>query len=138
MKNTKKALLALTCAIMLVVGSVMGTMAYLTSTATVENTFTVGNVQIKLDEADVVNGGRTEEGNQYKLLPNQQYTKDPTVTVLAKSEDAYVRALVTVTYDKDADAVLAEHNYEEWFNFNNNWEIQPNVVTEKTDETIAR
>ena len=138
----KKAMLALVCALALVVGSVMGTMAYLTSQDEVTNTFTVGNVQINLDEVEIVNGvatgERTEKGNQYKLLPNQQYAKDPTVTVLANSEDAYVRALVTVTYNKDADAVLADHDYETWFDFNANWEIQPNVVTVKTDETIAR
>ena len=51
MKSAKKAIIAALCAVMLVVGSVAGTMAYLTSTDEVVNTFTVGNVQIKLDEA---------------------------------------------------------------------------------------
>ena len=53
MKTKRKALLLSLCAVLLVVASVMGTMAYLTSTDTVTNTFTVGNVQIKLDEAAV-------------------------------------------------------------------------------------
>ena len=39
MKNLKKALVLLLCAILLVVGSVMGTLAYLTSQDTVKNTF---------------------------------------------------------------------------------------------------
>ena len=54
MKTKRKALLLSLCAVLLVVASVMGTMAYLTSTsATVTNTFTVGNVGITLDEAPV-------------------------------------------------------------------------------------
>ena len=55
MKKTKKALLLSLCAVMLVTASVLGTMAYLTSTDEVVNTFTVGNVAITLDETDVDN-----------------------------------------------------------------------------------
>ena len=51
MKTKSKALLLTLCAVLLVAASVMGTMAYLTSTDKVENTFTVGNVKITLDEA---------------------------------------------------------------------------------------
>jgi predicted ribosomally synthesized peptide with SipW-like signal peptide len=103
MKTTKKALLFTFCAVLLVVASVLGTMAYLTSSDTVTNTFTVGKVQIKLDEAKVKPDGSYEtnheqrtEGNTYHLLPGHEYYKDPTVTILASSEDAYVRAIVTV------------------------------------------
>ena len=47
MKKTSKAILVVLCALMLVIGSVMGTMAYLTyQTKTVKNTFTVGNVNL--------------------------------------------------------------------------------------------
>lgn len=103
MKTTKKALLFTFCAVLLVVASVLGTMAYLTSSDTVTNTFTVGKVKIKLDEAKVNpdgnyesdHGQRTKE-NTYHLLPGHEYCKDPTVTILASSEDAYVRTVVTV------------------------------------------
>ena len=96
MKNTKKALLALTCAIMLVVASVMGTMAYLTDTTeTVTNTFTVGKVSITLDEAPVDADGKETTGvrvieNEYHLLPGHDYDKDPTVHVAANSENAWI------------------------------------------------
>ena len=53
MKTAKKAMLMTLCAIILVVATVFGTMAYLTSTDEVNNTFTVGNVKITLDEAKV-------------------------------------------------------------------------------------
>ena len=101
MKTKSKALLLTLCAVLLVAASVLGTMAYLTSTDTVTNTFTVGKVEIKLDEAKVNADGIPVEGagrvmeNSYKLMPGTTYTKDPTVTVKAGSEESYVRMKVT-------------------------------------------
>ena len=62
MKTKRKALLLSLCAVLLVVASVMGTMAYLTSSDTGTNTFTVGKVAIKRDEPAVTNptGHRVE------------------------------------------------------------------------------
>lgn len=109
-----KVLLALVCAVLLVAASVMGTMAYLTSTATVNNTFTVGSVSLGgtneagLDEADTntagqpiktVNGTETVvpvaqadrvTANTYKLQPGYSYTKDPTIHVGDSSDDCYL------------------------------------------------
>lgn len=101
MKKIRKVLALTLCAIALVGASVMGTMAYLTDNDTVTNTFTVGNVDITLDEADVKPDGTKEsenrvKDNEYHLLPGHTYIKDPTVTVVEGSEDAYVRMLVTV------------------------------------------
>lgn len=96
MKTKSKALLLTLCAVLLVAASVLGTMAYLTSTDTVTNTFTVGKVEIKLDETDVTNQtGPRVQANSYKLMPGTTYTKDPTVTVKAGSEESYVRMKVT-------------------------------------------
>ena len=109
MTKTKKTVLMLACAVMLVLVSVMGTMAYLTSTDEVVNTFTVGNVQIKLDEAKANADGTLDQtanervkANSYKLLPGHTYNKDPRVTVLSGSESSYVK--MTVTFTK-ADAL---------------------------------
>lgn len=96
MKTKSKALLLTLCAVLLVAASVLGTMAYLTSTAKVENTFTIGKVEITLDETDVTNpNGPRVKANSYKLMPGTTYTKDPTVTVKAGSEESYVRMKVT-------------------------------------------
>lgn len=96
MKTKSKALLLTLCAVLLIAASVLGTMAYLTSTDTVTNTFTVGKVEIKLDETDVTNPtGPRVTANSYKLMPGTTYTKDPTVTVKAGSEESYVRMKVT-------------------------------------------
>lgn len=96
MKTVRKSLILAACAIMLVCATIAGTLAYLTSTDTVTNTFTVGNVSIKLDEAKVDENGKAVtpeqrvKENKYKLLPGQTYIKDPTIHVQAGSEDCYV------------------------------------------------
>lgn len=124
-KTKTKALLMSLCAVLLVAASVLGTMAYLTSNDKVKNTFTVGNVSIKLDEAKVTTDGKVVEGadrvkaNEYKLLPGHTYVKDPTVTVLKPSVDSYVRMKVTFNNAKEiiamcgADPDLVDDPYDE-------------------------
>lgn len=96
MKKKTKALMLVLCAVLLVTASVLGTMAYLTSTDKVVNTFTVGKVAITLDEAKVnadgtpVTGAARVKANAYHLLPGHGYTKDPTVHVQANSEDSFI------------------------------------------------
>ena len=108
-----KALLVVACALLLVAASVFGTMAYLTSTDTVTNTFTVGKVEIKLDEAQANTDGSLVEGaarvkaNSYKLLPGHTYNKDPMVTVLSGSESSYVKMTVTFSKANELDAIFA-------------------------------
>lgn len=98
-----KSLLLAAAAIVLVVASVLGTMAYLTSYATISNTFTVGNVGIQLYESKVNDAGvglddnpnvhgdmKDAQGNTYHLIPGTTYTKDPTVYINADSDASYV------------------------------------------------
>lgn len=106
MKARNKILLLALCMAALIAVSVIGTMAYLTSTDTVTNTFTVGKVAITLDEAKVNDAGVAVtpavrvKANSYKLMPGHSYIKDPTVTVKAGSEKAYIRMIVTAEFDK--------------------------------------
>lgn len=106
MNKMKKFALIAVCAALLVCVTVGATVAWLTSTAKVENTFTVGKVAITLDEAKVNPDGSYPEGtqrvngNEYHLLPGQGYPKDPTVHVEANSEDSYI--FVKVTSDINA------------------------------------
>ena len=92
----KKSIALVMMAVLLVAVSVMGTLAYLTSTASVTNTFTVGKVAITLDEAAVdVYGAPIENAdrvsaNKYKLIPGHAYTKDPTVHFAAGSEASWL------------------------------------------------
>lgn len=111
----KKKLLIMSVAMVLVCAFAVGmTIAYLTDHETVTNTFTVGNVQIELDEAKVDVYGEPEgspaprvTGNSYKLIPGHTYTKDPTVTVLSGSERSYIKMTVTVTKSAELDAIFA-------------------------------
>ena len=118
MKKMKKVLALTACASMLVTASVMGTLAYLTSQDTVVNTFTVGKVNIELDEAKVntdgtyaTNHANRVKANEYHLIPGRTFYKDPTVTVLKGSEDAYVRMLVKVTDMEQLKAVFNDKEY---------------------------
>ena len=90
MKIRSKALLLPLCAILLVIVSALGTVAYLTSKAAVTNTFTVGQVSITMDE-DSVNTRRAAapvDGNSCTLMPGHTYAKAHTIHVDAVSEDS--------------------------------------------------
>ena len=117
----KKKTIALLLVLVMIFGiSVGGTIAYLTDKEAVTNTFTVGNVKIKLTETKIENGvatgvriqGSATEtvGNQYHLLPGLSYIKDPMVTILEGSEESYIRMIVTVTDCKDVDAAITKAN----------------------------
>jgi len=124
----KKSLIMLVCALMIVSSVAFGTIAYLTDRAGVTNKFTIGDVDIVVDETEVDENGdpienpnydpenpgnedpyqRTEEENEYPLIPGSEYVKDPTMTVKAGSEEAYARMVVTITNAAEIDAIFAE------------------------------
>lgn len=121
MKTKSKALILTLCAVLLVAASVLGTMAYLTDNKTVTNTFTVGQVKIKLDEAKVDEAGNAVgtdrvQSNSYKLLPGHTYTKDPIVHVDSTSEDCYlfVKVANEITAIEGEPTVAAQMTEKGW------------------------
>lgn len=114
MKAKSKALIISLCAMLLITVTVLGTIAYLTSVDEAVNTFTVGNVSIKLDEADVnpdgtlIDGAYRVDGNEYHLIPGRTYIKDPTVTVNKGSEESYIRMFVTINKISELKSALGE------------------------------
>lgn len=95
MKTKTKALGLVMAAVLLVTATIFGTMAYLTDTDEVVNTFTVGSVAIELDEAPVGTDGKAIAGdrvkaNSYKLLPGHEYDKDPIVHFQPDSEASWL------------------------------------------------
>lgn len=96
MKKTSKILTLMLCAVLLIAGTVAGTVAYLSdSSETVTNTFTVGNIDIEMKEHALTEGGELGEEevttqNAYKVLPGTEQPKDPFVRVKANSEACYV------------------------------------------------
>ena len=88
MKNRKtrsamrRMLFTLALVLVVAVASVGGTIAWLkVSTASVVNTFTVGDINITLTETT---------GNDYKIIPGKEISKDPKVTVKANSEACWL------------------------------------------------
>ena len=115
MRMKKKSLIMLVCALMILTSVAFGTIAYLTDRAGVTNKFTIGNVEILVDETKVDENGepvdpeqRTDEGNEYPLIPGSEYVKDPTMTVKAGSKESYVRMLVTIANADEIDEIFAE------------------------------
>ena len=93
----KKKITAIFLCVALVAIAIVGaSLAYFTDTKTAENTFTMGNVQIKLDETDVTKPtGPRVTSNTYNTFPGAVVTKDPIVHNTGKNA-AWIRAKVEV------------------------------------------
>lgn len=96
----KKKLMAIALAVCVVAVLAAGaSLAYFTDkTDAANNTFTMGNVKITLDETDLTKPGdsRTPAGNTYtNLYPGMDMVKDPIVHNTGKN-DAWVRVIVRV------------------------------------------
>lgn len=154
LKTRSKTLLALFSMLLMVAASVFVTMAYLTDSESVVNTFTVGNVNITLDEAKVNPKGETldKDGNvtteeedivrvkenTYHLIPGQTYVKDPMITVAAGSESSYIRMLVTINQIGDLQTILGKDFLPE--NYVTGWDSsiwQCVKVGDVVDDTIT-
>lgn len=92
MKTRNKALVLTLCAVLLVVATVMGTLAYLTAeTQEITNTFTVGKVEIELKETKT----------DFKMVPGCEIEKDPKVTVKTGSEACWLFVKMDKANDVD-------------------------------------
>lgn len=144
MKKARNVLLALLCALLLIAGSVAGTLAYLTDTKEATNTFTVGKVKITLDEAPVnKETGKKEAGDRVTsytdvlLVPGRVIDKDPTVHVEEGSEKCYLFVKITnglagiETNDDAAATIAAQIEANGWTELENGVYYR---VVEKTAE----
>lgn len=124
----KKTTLTILSSIMVAMISVMGTLAYLTDSESVTNTFTVGQVDIVLDEADVDENGEVIEGsdrvkeNEYHLIPGQTYVKDPTITVQANSEESYIRMIMTIHNASAVQTIIDNHQLGDFSALIDGWD----------------
>ena len=84
----KKITLAVICAVLSCVCLIGTTFAWLTDkTATITNTFTVGNIKISLEETK---GTEVVGGRQFKMIPGATIEKDPKVGVVDGSEACWL------------------------------------------------
>lgn len=95
---TKKRFVAiLLCVTLVALAAIGATFAYLTDSKTVNNTFTMGNVKITLDETNVNDPeGDRVTSNTYNVYPGAVVKKDPIVHNTGKNA-AYIRATVNVS-----------------------------------------
>ena len=96
--NKKKTILA--AVVLLLLFAVGGAIAYFTDTDTKTNTFTIGNVDIELEEPHWSTTDTTPANGvpdvAENLMPGQTIAKDPTINNLSTKNPAYVFAKVEV------------------------------------------
>jgi predicted ribosomally synthesized peptide with SipW-like signal peptide len=123
--------IVLTAGLIMATGTILGTLAWFTDEAEMTNIFTVGNIEMKLDEHDITHGGkitdctyrennivdgvaqdnivcnnktRTTDSNTYiNLMPGDERAKDPTITISANSEECYVFVKVVDNLDASVE-----------------------------------
>lgn len=142
MQNQKKNILSLSLIVALLAVIVGGTYAYFTDTTDpVTNTFTVGNVQISLDEAQVERVDnkfnsleeRTDKGVEYeKIYPGAVLPKDPTVTFVEGSEDSYVFMKLTNGVDEYIEDIEINEDWKELTDVDNVY-VYKDIVNDDTD-----
>lgn len=99
----KKSIVILVTAVVLMLSvSAGGMLAYFSDTKTATNTFTVGNVNIELDETE------WNSSEAHVIVPGTSFAKNPVVTVLSGSQESYVRMLVTVDHVSKWDEVFKD------------------------------
>jgi predicted ribosomally synthesized peptide with SipW-like signal peptide len=141
------------CVALLITSTYLFTTAYLSDSAEVVNTFTVGKVDISLDEVKVNEKGepvgdedgdgendRTTEGNKYHLIPGKKYEKDPTLYLEKGSEDAYIRMLVTLNCYKELSELYEDEFYLQYFVEGWNpeiWQYTNKTAVDEEANTIA-
>ena len=139
----KKTILTVLSFILVVVASIAGTMAYLTDSESVANTFTVGQVDIVLDETDVDENGKEIVGsdrvkeNEYHLIPGQTYTKDPTITVQPNSEESYIRMIMTVHNASAVQTIIDNHHLVDFSELIGGWNKETWVYEGFSEDTTA-
>lgn len=137
-RKKKKSIIIAACTVGLLTVVLGVTLAYLLDTTSVVNTFTVGNVDIKLDETVVDEDGnpvdeqgnpvdeehviRKEEGNEYHLVPGETYLKDPMITVAEGSEESYVRMILTVSNASAVQDLIAENELSDFKDLIAGWD----------------
>lgn len=131
MNTTKKLVIAVVALSLALVAFAGVSLAWLVSqSTTVENTFSIGKVAITLDEAKVdVYGDKVDNNgdsviddkdrvtaNTYKIVPGEEYTKDPIVHVAVESEPCYVyvklvNPLVPIIADTTIEAQMTANGW---------------------------
>lgn len=100
----KKKVISIVAVVLVLCCAIGGTLAWLTDkTASVKNTFTVGDINIDLTESKNLN---------LKMVPGNTITKDPKVTVQANSEACWL--FVKVEKSSNFDNFMTYEMADDW------------------------
>lgn len=143
MKSMKKTI-ALAVAIAMICGcAIGGTLAWLIDQTTeVQNTFTVGNIDIELTETWNTDSDKNGENDawQGKMVPGNTLVKDPKVTVQAGSEACWV--FVKVEEENNLDKYISYTIADGWtmLDANKNGKADDNIYWREqavTNENVS-
>lgn len=98
----KKVIALVMAAVLLVTATAAATVAYLTDSDEVLNTFTIGKVDIELEETK----------DDFQMIPGEEIEKDPIVTVVDSSEDCWL--FVELTESANLDDYISYTVAEGW------------------------
>ena len=114
----KKAIVAVVAFVLVLCCAIGGTLAWLVdSTSEVKNTFTYGDINIDLSETT---------GSEYKMIPGNDITKDPKVTVEAESEACWL--FVKVKESDNFDDFMTYDIADDWTQLKE--DAEGNVITD--------
>lgn len=117
--GSKKIALMLVCLALVFCAVIGGTLAWLVAeTKPVVNTFTYGDINITLEETDTNKDGDNDPNtNTYSMVPGQTIAKDPKVTFMANSEDAWL--FVKLEKANDFDKFMTYEMADGWTKLDN-------------------
>lgn len=138
MRKLKKQLLRTIIACGLVVSVAVGsTVAYLTDAETSTNTFTVGNVQIDLEEPGYPGNDSDEVKN---IIPNQEIVKDPQIENTGNNDAlAFLRVEVPQEMFTDGDDGTGEQKKQDLFRLkgvSDQWELLRTETVTREDGKV--
>lgn len=110
MKKYKLITLILAAALLLT-GVVGGTIAWLVDkTDPVVNTFTYGDINIDLEETPTPDDDDDPDTNEYEMIPGEEITKDPKVTVNTDSKASwlFVKLVKSANFDDFMEYTIAD------------------------------
>ena len=129
MKRMKKSLPAATALILMIL-IVNSSIAYFTSKDKAGNVYTVGSVDIKIDEPS------WDPGEDHPIEPGKEHDKDPVVTNTGNN-DAYVRIRLCIS-DYSAFIKHGGNDYDitSMFNIGSKWVKTGGPVIDSEDDTV--
>ncbi len=131
--NNKKIIILVVGIVAILCCTLSGTIAWLTSTTDpVVNTFTYGDINIEISETDTNDGDNDINTNIYEMVPGNEITKDPIITVSANSEDCYL--FIQLDKSTNFDQFLTYTLEENWISLDGYENVYYQEVSKDTNK----